>query len=113
MRSWEEAGVRVIGRPHDLVRADIVGQDGEASFDRLERPCHLGRRQDMSVSTAKPILIRIEPQSELRAARPDRHRGDAGPRDRRPSLLGRFFGRQLGIPVDSEKASTSHLPACV
>jgi hypothetical protein len=29
--------VRIIGRPHDLVRADIVGQDGESSLDRLDR----------------------------------------------------------------------------
>jgi hypothetical protein len=28
--------VRVIGRPHDLVRADIVGEYGDAIFDRLE-----------------------------------------------------------------------------
>jgi hypothetical protein len=36
--SLEEAVlVRAIGRPHDLVRADIVGRDRKASLDRLER----------------------------------------------------------------------------
>jgi hypothetical protein len=36
-RPGEEAiGVRIIGRPHDLMRADTVGQHGEASLDWLE-----------------------------------------------------------------------------
>src|SRR3984893_827334 len=37
-RSREEAVLmRIIGRPHDLVWADIVGQNGDAVLDRLER----------------------------------------------------------------------------
>jgi hypothetical protein len=28
--------MRIIGRPHDLVRPDIVGQHGKAAIDRLE-----------------------------------------------------------------------------
>ena len=37
-RAGEEAVLmRIIGRPHDLVRADIVGQHGDAVLDRLER----------------------------------------------------------------------------
>src|SRR5207245_5212882 len=37
-RAREEAVLMgIIGRPHDLVRADIVGQHGDASLDRLER----------------------------------------------------------------------------
>src|SRR6516225_2033620 len=30
-------GMRVVGRPHNLVRADEVGQHPEAGLDRLER----------------------------------------------------------------------------
>src|SRR2546425_1096254 len=37
-RAREEAVlVRIVGRPHDLVRTDIVGQHRDAAFDRLER----------------------------------------------------------------------------
>src|SRR5205085_11071648 len=37
-RAGEEAVLmRIIGRPHDLVRADILGQRGDAALDRLER----------------------------------------------------------------------------
>src|ERR1700732_4294619 len=37
-RAGEEAvGMRVIGRPQDLVRADIVGEHLDAALDRLER----------------------------------------------------------------------------
>src|ERR1700675_2438800 len=37
-RAREEAVlVRIVGGPHDLVRPDIVGQDRDAAFDRLER----------------------------------------------------------------------------
>ena len=34
-RPGEEAvGVRIVGRSHDFVRADIVGQDGDAPLDQ-------------------------------------------------------------------------------
>src|SRR5438552_14440787 len=37
-RAGEEAvRVRVVGRPHDLMRPDIVGEHLEAALDRLER----------------------------------------------------------------------------
>src|SRR5260370_7260088 len=37
-RTGEEAVLmRIIGRPHDFVRPDIVGQHGDAVLDRLER----------------------------------------------------------------------------
>src|SRR5690349_17902536 len=37
-RPREEAVLmRVVGRPHDLVGADIVGQHGDRTLDRLER----------------------------------------------------------------------------
>src|SRR5204862_5271698 len=37
-RAGEEAiGVRVVGRPHDLVGADVIGEHLEAALDRLER----------------------------------------------------------------------------
>src|SRR5580700_2828561 len=37
-RAREEAVLmRVIGRPHELVRADVVGEHGDAVLDRLER----------------------------------------------------------------------------
>src|SRR3989441_13067715 len=37
-RAREEAVlVRIVGRPHDLVRTGIVGQHRDAAFDRLER----------------------------------------------------------------------------
>src|SRR6202140_5023725 len=32
----EAVAMRVVGRPHDLVRADIVGQYPQAALDRLE-----------------------------------------------------------------------------
>src|SRR5712671_911031 len=35
-RRKKPSEVRAIGRPHDLVRADIVGQHGKAVVDRLE-----------------------------------------------------------------------------
>src|SRR2546422_11286125 len=33
----EPIGVRIVGRPQDLVRADVVGEDRETALDRLER----------------------------------------------------------------------------
>src|SRR5579864_7232331 len=33
----EPIAVRIVGRPQDLVRTDIVGQIAEAALDRLER----------------------------------------------------------------------------
>src|SRR4029450_10135015 len=32
----EPVGVRVVRRPEDLVRADVLGKDAEAALDRLE-----------------------------------------------------------------------------
>ena len=42
----------------------------------------------------------------LRPAWRDWHRRNARPRDRRPCLLGSFFRRQRGIPMDAEKPPT-------
>ena len=47
VRRPEEETVRVIGRPYDLMRADIVSQDGEASLDRLEQDQQLRRKSSL------------------------------------------------------------------
>src|SRR6202040_1592424 len=37
-RAWEEAvGVRIVGRPQDLIGTNVVGKHPEAALDRLER----------------------------------------------------------------------------
>ena len=57
--------MRIIGCPHNLVRPDIVGQDGKASLDRLERdPAgalnnSLGRVLSLEIIAA--LLVAIGP----------------------------------------------------
>src|SRR6266436_9816539 len=55
-------------------------------------------------------LPRYQGRGGLGTLRRDWHRRNAGPGDRRASLLGRLFGRQRGIPMDSEKAPTGDFP---
>ena len=55
-------------------------------------------------------LPRYQGRGGLGTLRRDWHRRDAGPGHRGASLLGRFFRRQLGIPMHAKKAPTGDFP---
>src|SRR3984893_5765894 len=78
-RAREEAVLmRIIGRPHDLVRADIVGQHGNAVLYRLERDPAIAPEQfarpHLRGGIVKPLVVEmpvhtVEPRRDPAAAR--------------------------------------------
>src|SRR5215469_18718204 len=74
----EPVAVRVVGRPQDLVRADIVGEMREAALDRLERNPALAAedvaRARFEAAVVEALVIEmavhaVEPRCDPAAAR--------------------------------------------
>src|SRR4051794_7752524 len=78
-RAWKEAvWVRVIGRPHDLMRPDIVGEHLEAALDRLEGDPAIALEQlarpGLQLGIVEPLIVEmpvhaVEPGRDPAAAR--------------------------------------------
>src|ERR1051326_7426266 len=70
--------MRIVGRPHDLVRADIIRQHVEAALHRLERdpaisPVQLARPR-LQAGIVEPLIVEmavhpVEPRRDPAAAR--------------------------------------------
>src|SRR5260370_31515723 len=59
----EAVGMRIIGRPHDLVGADIIGEHLERTFDRLKRnpavPPEEVARPRLQAGIVKPLVVEM------------------------------------------------------
>src|SRR5580700_5521255 len=72
-RAREEAvAVRVVGRPHDLVGADIVGEHLEAALDRLERDPAIATEQIARPSFQTGIVEALVVEMAVHAVEPGR-----------------------------------------
>src|SRR5213594_2865578 len=78
-RAREEAvGVRIVGGPQDLVRADVIGEDREAALDGLERdpavPLEQLARPHRQPGIVEALIVEVtihpvEPRRDPSAAR--------------------------------------------
>src|SRR6266851_3513938 len=59
----EPIAMRIVGRPQDLVRADIVGEHPEAALDRLERDPAIALEQlarpRLQPGILKPLVVEM------------------------------------------------------
>ncbi len=79
--------VRIVGRPHDLVRTDIVGQHGDRTLDRLERDPAIALEQFGRPHLRRGVVKAMVVEMAVHAIEPRRHpaaarfqKGDAQPR---------------------------------
>ncbi len=66
----EPVGVRVVGRPHDLVGADIIGQHMEAALDRLERDPAIAPEQIAGTGRQAAIVEALIVEMAVHAVEP-------------------------------------------
>ena len=78
-RTREEAvRVRIVGRPQDLVRADIVGQHLYAAFDRLEGDPAIALEKLARPRLQSGVIEALIVEMTVHAVEPGRHPTAAG-----------------------------------
>src|SRR6266851_3719774 len=69
----EPIAMRIVGRPQDLVRADIVGEHPEAALDRLERDPAIALEQFAGPRLQPGIVEPLVVEMAVHAVEPWRH----------------------------------------